>query len=232
MTTWKSILIGQRVASSARTALFWASSSNVPDDPIMSCFLLARLLMNHQGKHFQAWRMQKSGSCTARRFPLEDSFWTVTAGRRNASTAFACHHQQGFTGAQSALQLKIEPISFSSAESAQDSTAATYVNAFKPIYSELHIHTCSSRTPVILPLCTPRVIILVAHFSKRQEQKIRIHPKMICKPQAALLFPLPEKDRASYQIGSCQHLKGKHCDYPAWWALSCCITPLIEPCTG
>lgn len=43
------------------------------DDPIMSCFLLIRVLMSHQGKHFPARRMQESGSCTARRLPLEDS---------------------------------------------------------------------------------------------------------------------------------------------------------------
>lgn len=73
MTTWKSILIGQHVVSSTQTAPFGARSSNVPDDPIMSCFLLVHLLMNCQGKHFQAWRMQESGSCTARLFPLEDS---------------------------------------------------------------------------------------------------------------------------------------------------------------
>lgn len=35
--------------------------------------LSVHLLINHQGKHFQAWRMQAAGSCTARRFPLEDS---------------------------------------------------------------------------------------------------------------------------------------------------------------
>lgn len=89
MTTWKSILIGQHVASSTQTAPLRAGSSSVPDDPIMSCFLLVRLLMNHQGKHFPAWRMQESGSCTARRLLLEDSLLS-SYGRKEECSRGTC----------------------------------------------------------------------------------------------------------------------------------------------
>lgn len=83
MTTLKSILIGQHVASSARTATFSGSSSNVPGDPIMSSYLLMCLLMNHQGKYFQVWRMQESGSCTAR-FPMEDSLLNSSSSKEES----------------------------------------------------------------------------------------------------------------------------------------------------
>lgn len=85
MTTLKSILIGQHVASSARTATFSGSSSNVPDDPIMSSYLLTCLLMNHQGKYFQVWRMQEAGSCTAR-FPMEDSLLNSHSSKEESSS--------------------------------------------------------------------------------------------------------------------------------------------------
>lgn len=35
--------------------------------------LLSFSMRLDEGKHFQTWRMQESGSCTARRFPMEDS---------------------------------------------------------------------------------------------------------------------------------------------------------------
>lgn len=88
MTTWKSILIGQHGAPATPTATFWASSSNVPDDPIMSRFLLVRLLMNHQGKHFQGWRMQGAGSCTAR-LAVEDSAERDSGKERGSGTRTA-----------------------------------------------------------------------------------------------------------------------------------------------
>lgn len=63
-----------------------AGSSSVPHDPIMSGFLLACLLMKHQGKHFPARRMQEAGSGTARRLPLEDSLLS----RKEESSSALC----------------------------------------------------------------------------------------------------------------------------------------------
>lgn len=76
-----------------------AGSSSVPHDPIMSCFLLACLLMNHQGKHFPARRMQEAGSGTARRLPLEDSLLSSHGRKEGAAVPCACQHPRGFTGA-------------------------------------------------------------------------------------------------------------------------------------
>lgn len=125
-----------------RTACgFFSSNCSTPsrqqhcsDDPIMSCFLLVRLLMNHQGKHFPARRMQESGSCTARRLPLEESLWSSSGrkGECSMSGACACQHPQGFIGAEPALQAKTEPMPFLSAEGTEGSAAAAYGKAFKP----------------------------------------------------------------------------------------------------
>lgn len=71
-----------------------AGSSSVPHDPIMSCFLLVRLLMNHQGKHFPARRMQEAGSGTARRLPLEDSL-PSSHGRKESSSAMCMSASTG-----------------------------------------------------------------------------------------------------------------------------------------
>lgn len=86
-----------------RTACgFFSSNCSTPsrqqhssDDPIMSCFLLVCLLTNHQGKHFPARRMQESGSCTARRLPLEDSLRS-SYGRKEECSSGMC--MSAFTG--------------------------------------------------------------------------------------------------------------------------------------
>lgn len=49
---------------------------------------LVRLLMNHQGKHSQGWRMQGAGSCTAR-LVVEDSAERDSGKERGSGTRTA-----------------------------------------------------------------------------------------------------------------------------------------------
>lgn len=59
--------------------------------------------------------------------------------------------------------------SFFSAEGAEHSTAATYVNAFAAIYSVLR-QTSLPRAPLSYPAVYP-VIVLAARFRRRQTRK-------------------------------------------------------------
>lgn len=84
MTTLKSSLIGQHVASSTRTAMFWGNSSNVPDDPIMSSFLLILLLMNIKENIFKSEECKSLAAALQGGFLWKTACWKVRAGRRNA----------------------------------------------------------------------------------------------------------------------------------------------------
>lgn len=206
MTTWKSILIGQHVASSTQNATFWASSSNVPDDPIMSCFLLVRLLMNHQGKHFQAWRMQKSGSCAARRIPMEDSL-LYSYGRKEESISGICMSSTigiywGITCITTADWTDLIFV-------CRGCRGLHCSNIRECIQNHLFwtAPDCFSRTPVITPPCTRRVIVLVAHFSKRQRQESKaVSQNDLQATSSSCIFPPHERQSflADRQPSACE----------------------------
>lgn len=174
MTTWKSILIGQHVASSTQTAPLRAGSSSVPDDPIMSCFLLVRLLMNHQGKHFPAWRMQESGSCTARRLPLEDSLLS-SYGRKEECSRGTCMSAStgiywGITCITSEGWTNLIFICRGDRVLRCSNIWEKHSNHLFPLHQ-----TCRSRTPVPLLLGTVGAIASAPHFSKSSDREVKLH---------------------------------------------------------
>lgn len=215
MTTWKSILIGQHVASSTQTAPLRAGSSSVPDDPIMSCFLLVHLLMIHQGKHFPAWRMQESGSCTARRLPLEDSLLS-SYGRKEECSRGTC------MSASTEIYWGITCIT------SEDWTNLIFIcrgdwvlhcsNIWESIQT-IYSHCTRPAVPGLLSLLlgTVGAIASAPHFSKSSDREVKLHiPKRSVIHNSSSCFPplerqsfLPDKQPSACERQALIILPGK-----------------------
>lgn len=199
-----------------RTACgFFSSNCSTPsrqqhcsDDPIMSCFLLVRLLMNHQGKHFPARRMQESGSCTARRLPLEESLWSSSGRKGECSRGMCMSASTGIYWGRTCIASK-------------DWTSAIFVcrgdwglrccsvwESIQTIYS----HCTRPAVPGLLSLCCEVLLVIASapHFSKSSTGKWCCISLNDLLSTTASLTSLPVRGRVSYQISSYQHVKGKH----------------------
>lgn len=164
-----------------RTACgFFSSNCSTPsrqqhgsDDPIMSHFLSVRLLMNHQGKHFPARRMQESGSCTARRLPLEDSLQSSSGRKGECSSGMCMSASTGIYWGTSCLTSEgWTNLIFV--------CRGDWVLRFSGIWESIqtiYCHCTRPAVPGLLPLCCGVLLVIASahHFWKSSDREAKLH---------------------------------------------------------
>lgn len=218
MTAWKSILIGQHVAPSTPTAPLRAGSSTAPDDPIMSFFLLVPLLMSHQGKHFPARRMQESGSCTARRLPLEDSLLS-SHGRKEECSSAMC------MSASTRIYWGITCIT------SKDWTNLIFVCrgdrvlcCSSSIWESIQTVYCHCSRPAVPGLLSLLLGTAGDCFSKSSDREAKLHiPKWSVTYNSSSSFPPWEAELPTTSMWKAST------DDPAW-SSKLCTPPALESC--
>lgn len=162
--------------------------------------------MNHQGKHFPAWRMQESGSCTARRLPLEDSLLSSYSRKEECSSGMCMSASTGiYWGITCITSEDWTNLIFVCRRDWVLSCSSIW-ESIQTIYS----HCSRPAVPGLLSLCCWVLLAIASapHFSKSRELKLHIPKRSVIHNSSSP--SLPVRGRASYQISSHQHVKGKH----------------------